>query len=675
MFCGTYRLGMPLNADSEGLLFIFLIVLPISAKIHFEEPNSDRGLVDSDGDVAMTATSELGQSGPSVELGVMTVDDEFIDVVGDGDSLTTIYPSTIPATPAAGMSMRPGGSTWNTSAACEPNDTSTSNSTLSNHTPLNCFWPAYPSGLAPATKHASGPGSAGSAPCTPLAQLSLSSPGATAAAASFSILDASRGRSSAGSSRGPSSIPTSAAEGSSTSLELVSDPTPAFRTWLSGADVWLDIEAARVLRLAVTDRLRHGRHFTFVDAQRPNCAVSLVPAGLPGSEVSASRPMCAQGNWLQIYIPDDFLSQIEADFAKCLPEPSHMDNLVLPVVFRWHKHCLRLCLVDSLPFDLEVAEKIPTIPIPSSTSNLSHPPLLSSSSPSTSVSCQPFSFCATKPVQSNVSRLLPPNQAGAGIRAIRCPETNANSDGIPVANSASESIRGSNSLISGSTPQIPRFLPGHIPPPAVLASWMGQMQTAPLPNQSAIVCSSTTPLSQPGPDHHHAHPHYPYQLIQPHAQQQQQQQTGSQPGLTLLGSGPESSLLSNRLLSRLPNLDSNISEAYSRPSTLDASLTTSKVPSAHGNDFVQSRPQGTPPKNVSTNVGYPPADPAAAYSGLLAGFWQMFMMMANTNSSMTDNQPMGLSGTSGPPTNDMNAAAACAEAFIHGLYPTNKTNI
>ncbi|KAA3674455.1 suppressor of fused [Paragonimus westermani] len=145
------------------------------------------------------------------------------------------------------------------------------------------------------------PGSAGegSAPCTPLAHLSLSP----------------------------------------ASLDLY--PTRVVEC----LDVHLCREAAEMLPLAVNDRLRHRRHFTFLNANFPEHAITLVPTGVSGAFVSETSPYVARGPWLQILIPDDFLERLEFEFSVL----TYADEVILPLVFRWPERGLRICLVDPVP--------------------------------------------------------------------------------------------------------------------------------------------------------------------------------------------------------------------------------------------------------------------------------------------------------------------------------------
>lgn len=67
--------------------------------------------------------------------------------------------------------------------------------------------------------------------------------------------------------------------------------------WL---DVHLSLEAGELLPLAICDRLKHGRHFTFLNAHSPEHAITLVPPGVTGAMVSSEAPFVSRGPWLQV---------------------------------------------------------------------------------------------------------------------------------------------------------------------------------------------------------------------------------------------------------------------------------------------------------------------------------------------------------------------------------------
>ncbi len=108
-------------------------------------------------------------------------------------------------------------------------------------------------------------------------------------------------------------------------------------------DVHFSLEAGELLPLAICDRLKHGRHFTFLNANSPEHAITLVPPGVTGAMVSAEVPFVSRGPWLQIYLPKDFLEQLERQFSVL----QYPEEVVLPLVFRWPERRLRICVLDA----------------------------------------------------------------------------------------------------------------------------------------------------------------------------------------------------------------------------------------------------------------------------------------------------------------------------------------
>ncbi|VUZ53019.1 unnamed protein product, partial [Hymenolepis diminuta] len=122
-------------------------------------------------------------------------------------------------------------------------------------------------------------------------------------------------------------------------------------------DVHLSLEAGKLLPLAICDRLKHGRHFTFLNANYPEHAITLVPPGVTGAMVTPDVPFVSRGSWLQIFLPKDFLEQLERQFS-ILQYP---DEVILPLVFRWPERRFRVCILDAT--NTQLAPQ-PTIPPP-----------------------------------------------------------------------------------------------------------------------------------------------------------------------------------------------------------------------------------------------------------------------------------------------------------------------
>ena len=60
-------------------------------------------------------------------------------------------------------------------------------------------------------------------------------------------------------------------------------------------------------------RLKHGRHFTYKSVSC-DIALTFVAPNVTGASkfVNASQPYALYGSWLQIYIPENFLPEMEA---------------------------------------------------------------------------------------------------------------------------------------------------------------------------------------------------------------------------------------------------------------------------------------------------------------------------------------------------------------------------
>ncbi|CAL8106731.1 unnamed protein product [Calicophoron daubneyi] len=285
--------------------------------------------------------------------------------------------------------------------------------------------------------HTPGSTGEGSAPCTPLAHLSLSP----------------------------------------ASLDLL--PTRIIEC----LDVHLCREAGEMLPLAVNDRLRHGRHFTFLNAHYPDHAITLVPNGVSGAFVSEETPYVARGPWLQILLPEDFLERLEFHFSILM----YPNELHLPLVFRWPERRLRICLVDPT--------QTPPATLPSScgqtsaglTPNPLLPKAVALNSPDTCTvgrggsapGSGKFAFPLLSPVSPNMRK---PSASGPNPHPQQQPSVGGQFS--PPYN-------------------FPLFPPGCIPPPAVLATiFNAASQANPVDprcsKQFEVNCtpslSSTTPL-------------------------------------------------------------------------------------------------------------------------------------------------------------------------------------
>ncbi|VDQ01900.1 unnamed protein product [Trichobilharzia regenti] len=246
-------------------------------------------------------------------------------------------------------------------------------------------------------------------------------------------------------------------------------------------DVHLCREAGEMLPLAVNDRLRHGRHFTFLNANYPDHAITLVPTGVSGAFVSEETPYVARGPWLQILLTDDFLEQLEFQFS-CLLYP---EELRLPLVFRWPERHLRICLIDVnsptsscvIPSGGAASSSMPLNPLSSSVSMNSNTP---TTPPTTTASASitpshpqghPHSIQSIVPKASNSTcnwnissmfenKLLSSNGTPSSVVQQQQQQNAFTKTDLLFPSSSSSLFSSSASL----------FPPGCIPPPNVLAS-------------------------------------------------------------------------------------------------------------------------------------------------------------------------------------------------------------
>lgn len=139
-------------------------------------------------------------------------------------------------------------------------------------------------------------------------------------------------------------------------------------------DVHFSLEAGELLPLAICDRLKHGRHFTFLNANSPEHAITLVPPGVTGAMVSPEVPFVSRGPWLQIYLPIEFLEQLERQFSVL----QYPEDITLPLVFRWPEYRLRICVLDasiSATSQSAQTQAYPPPPIPTQSAPPQHRPI------------------------------------------------------------------------------------------------------------------------------------------------------------------------------------------------------------------------------------------------------------------------------------------------------------
>lgn len=82
---------------------------------------------------------------------------------------------------------------------------------------------------------------------------------------------------------------------------------------LDGIELTFAPYAAKFLMLAVKDRIRHGRHFTF---KSRNLALTFVSETVTGSAVSKEFPYGVIGYWVQVLLPNDLVPRMMTEFSR-----------------------------------------------------------------------------------------------------------------------------------------------------------------------------------------------------------------------------------------------------------------------------------------------------------------------------------------------------------------------
>lgn len=132
--------------------------------------------------------------------------------------------------------------------------------------------------------------------------------------------------------------------------ELVEQPmdesieqAPAQCVRLEGLHLTLAPYAAKFLLMAIKDRIRHGRHFTF---KCENRALTFVSESVSGAMVTVERPYGVMGYWTQVLIANDLVPQMIAVFRDLAAVSA--DKLELPKHFEWPDRRLRI-VIDAPP--------------------------------------------------------------------------------------------------------------------------------------------------------------------------------------------------------------------------------------------------------------------------------------------------------------------------------------
>ncbi|XP_055608562.1 suppressor of fused homolog [Uranotaenia lowii] len=112
---------------------------------------------------------------------------------------------------------------------------------------------------------------------------------------------------------------------------------------LDGIELTLAPYAAKFLVLAIKDRIRHGRHFTF---KAQNMAVTFVAESVTGTIVNKEAPYGVLGNWVQILIPNSLMPKMLDAFSGL---HKSADNLKIPLTYEWSEHNLKFIIDNPAP--------------------------------------------------------------------------------------------------------------------------------------------------------------------------------------------------------------------------------------------------------------------------------------------------------------------------------------
>lgn len=104
----------------------------------------------------------------------------------------------------------------------------------------------------------------------------------------------------------------------------------------------LNLEAARLLPLAIRGRLQHGRHFTYKSFSG-DLAVTLVCPGVQGTFADHTHPFAARGSWLQMFVSEPLATRLLADLEPLLG--TH--TVPLPHHAKWAEHGLSLTILSN----------------------------------------------------------------------------------------------------------------------------------------------------------------------------------------------------------------------------------------------------------------------------------------------------------------------------------------
>lgn len=128
----------------------------------------------------------------------------------------------------------------------------------------------------------------------------------------------------------------------SASLNTYIKDTPLGRAvYLAGIEITFSPSAVDYLTLALRDRVRHGKHFTF---KSDRMALTFVAEGVSGAAVSKDQRYGVLGYWIQVLITPDLLDKMLHDFKDKLD-----NNKNIRKEFFWEEENLRVIVDTQLP--------------------------------------------------------------------------------------------------------------------------------------------------------------------------------------------------------------------------------------------------------------------------------------------------------------------------------------
>jgi suppressor of fused-like protein len=124
-------------------------------------------------------------------------------------------------------------------------------------------------------------------------------------------------------------------EGGDMTIELLRTQT------LKDVHLVFNLEAAKLIILALKGRLKHGRHFTFKSFSG-DVAITFVSSGIEGAFADKEHPLASQGPWLHVYFNNSDIDTILNDIMIL-----NKTSICLPHTFKWPHIHLSITILSS----------------------------------------------------------------------------------------------------------------------------------------------------------------------------------------------------------------------------------------------------------------------------------------------------------------------------------------